>query len=462
VLTDYIERSDLLARARRGAAAVGHLTLDGQPFAVSVMSRGEAEFIAVVEPYAVRDRQTERLRDVLPWIDQTPAMIACLDLGGRFLHANAALRARLGKGSADMLPFGELVVPPDRAKASTALAVVAEGGLPAPVSLRLVGLAEQVIEVEMTASLVRSADGQALGLCAVLLDVSRRNALERDQEAYTHDLEQLYLQLERRSDELAQANADLRQARLERLEAEELARVEQMKSAFLDVAAHELRTPVTIISGVLGCLPLVSDEAPRETLLAAADRAVVRLTAILDTALKLLASGRPDFTGRFKPRSLGKLLRAALDDVQPLVQLRRQRTELTVEPGLPLVTVDASMMRDVVANLVMNAIKFTPDGGAIQISAGLEDDEHCWLAVCDTGIGIAQEDLPFIFDGFFGTLDTKRHSSGSYEFNTRGPGLGLAVVRKFVDHHRGTLSVDSTPGTGTCFRIVLPLRRRAG
>src|SRR5581483_6857638 len=119
-----------------------------------------------------------------------------------------------------------------------------------------------------------------------------------------------------------------------------------------------------------------------------------------------------------------------------------------VPPGVPRALVDADRLRQILANLVRNAIRHTPEGGIIALSAQVEGS---WvvLAVADTGEGIAPEHLPRIFDRFYRVDQARTRSSG-------GAGLGLAIVREFVEGMGGKVTVESTVGEGSCFRVYLP------
>jgi signal transduction histidine kinase len=122
---------------------------------------------------------------------------------------------------------------------------------------------------------------------------------------------------------------------------------------------------------------------------------------------------------------------------------------LEIPVGLPLIQSDPQSMEELISNLLGNAINYSPDGGEIVVSAGLKAD---FLEVCvsDTGIGIAAEEIPKIFDKFYRVKDPRtRH--------LRGTGLGLAIVKAIVDSNGGSVEVDSKPGLGTTFRVLLPI-----
>ncbi|MBI2301914.1 MAG: PAS domain-containing protein [Armatimonadetes bacterium] len=394
------------------------------------------------------------------WLDQLPAMAAWFDSQGRCLAANDALRTRL---QAD--PVGrsleDLLTEPDRGRLAPGLAAARAGERLSDLEVGLLGAHGRRLAAQMSTAPLPAALTVAGGFQAVFHDVADYASVQHEMEAYTHDLEQLYLRLERRSLELEQANEALHRARIEISEAEEVARLERLRTAFLDVAAHELRTPLTLINGILDYLKACETEAEPRALIETAGRSARRLGGIVDNALKLIQSNRPGFSARFKLCSLRHTLEAAVDDVRPFLDLRRQYLVLDLPEDLPRLVMDRSMVRDVAVNLLTNAIKFTPDYGRLELLAEQPDPHHLHFVVADNGVGIGAEDLPHVFDPGFASLDTTHHSSGVYEFNKRGPGIGLAIVRKFVDLHQGSVAVDTVPGRGTRFTVTLPLRRAA-
>jgi signal transduction histidine kinase len=150
----------------------------------------------------------------------------------------------------------------------------------------------------------------------------------------------------------------------------------------------------------------------------------------------------------------------AVDDVRPFVELRHQRLVLEVPPELGRVDLDEQKIRDALNHLLLNAVKFTPDGGTVTVSASRDREGGAVIKVADTGVGIASADLGNVFDRFFTTGEVSHHSSGHYEYGKKGLGLGLSVVKAFVQMHGGTVSVESAEGKGTTFTIRLPAAQR--
>src|SRR5262249_30021903 len=120
--------------------------------------------------------------------------------------------------------------------------------------------------------------------------------------------------------------------------------------------------------------------------------------------------------------------------------------------------VDADKLSAAVVNLLTNAIKFTPDGGEISLSARLTGPDEAEIQIADQGIGLPPRALAYLFQPFFTQFDSSRHSSGDFGFNKRGLGLGLSIVKQFVELHGGRVSAESVVDQGTKVTIRLPRR----
>ena len=129
---------------------------------------------------------------------------------------------------------------------------------------------------------------------------------------------------------------------------------------------------------------------------------------------------------------------------------------MKLDANLGSLTIEAQKIRDCVEHLLLNAIKFTPDQGMICLSARRKPDGIVEIKISDSGVGIEPSSLPHIFEPFFTSFDVSRHSSGQFEFGRRGLGLGLTLVKAFVEMHGGQVQATSEPGKGTTFTITLP------
>ena len=148
---------------------------------------------------------------------------------------------------------------------------------------------------------------------------------------------------------------------------------------------------------------------------------------------------------------VGTLLRAIAEKFLPQSQRAGVNIELDIAPNLPLLFADGDRMAQVFTNLVDNALKFTPQGGRVTLTASTVRDEFC-ITVTDTGMGISEEELPHVFQRFY-QADPARKGG-----ETHGAGLGLAIAHEIVMAHGGRISVRSSKDSGTSFDVALPLK----
>jgi len=226
-----------------------------------------------------------------------------------------------------------------------------------------------------------------------------------------------------------------------------------MKDEFLMTVSHELRTPLTAIYGWVRVL--AGREMPRgeqAKALAAIERNALAQTRLIDDLLDVSRA----IAGKLRLESrlvdLPGVLRGAVETLTPAAGAKRITLNTTIDPTLEAVPADPDRLQQIVWNLLSNAIKFTPEGGRIDIRAGRADDAHVEVLVSDTGIGIAREFLPYVFDRF-------RQADAGTRRRYGGLGLGLAIARHLVELHGGTLGVHSEgEGRGATFRVLLPSR----
>jgi signal transduction histidine kinase len=254
--------------------------------------------------------------------------------------------------------------------------------------------------------------------------------------------------------ELRGANARLTQVNAS------LAEASQLKTAFIEVASHEFNTPITLVLG-LSELLLLKDpgrNAEDRQVIEQIARSAKQLARLVADTLTLMRSNAFGTTVHRSPVDLGFLLHEAADRLMPFVQVRRLRFDVDVAADLGTFELDAPKVRDAVLNLLTNALKFTPDGGEIALSARLTGADEAQIVVEDKGIGMEDRAVKRLFEPFFTEFDPSRHSTGDFGFEKRGLGLGLCIVRQFVELHGGRIDAESERGRGTRVTIHLPRR----
>jgi signal transduction histidine kinase len=242
---------------------------------------------------------------------------------------------------------------------------------------------------------------------------------------------------------------------------ERLTEANRLKGAFIEVASHELNTPVTVVLGMLELWRMSQSPSASPQERQWVDRiaaAAARLARTVERMLKLVRNREFSQALDKQPTELEPLVRQAIDELAPYLELRSLAVSVSVDPNLGSIEVDQSKIADVLTNLLANAIKFTPDGGTIRFEACKEPTDENWvrISVRDEGAGVSLPDQQHLFEPFFTGFDTLRHSSGDYQFGKRGIGLGLWLVKTFVEMHGGRVEVSSTPGAGSTFAFVLP------
>jgi signal transduction histidine kinase/CheY-like chemotaxis protein len=228
---------------------------------------------------------------------------------------------------------------------------------------------------------------------------------------------------------------------------EELKELDRLKSEFINIAAHELRTPLAILMGHASLLVEELDGFAGQRM-EIIERNAIHLRELINDMLTLrhLESGMARL--RPEPCDLAELVATSTSDLQSLAQDKQQTVNIIIEDGMPPVMVDRQRLNLVLSNLFMNATKFTPEGGTITIRGWTKDNEVL-ISVEDNGIGIPQDEIDKIFERFYQVADslTREHS---------GMGLGLAIVRGMVDLWQGRIWVESKVGVGSTFTFSIP------
>jgi signal transduction histidine kinase/CheY-like chemotaxis protein len=230
---------------------------------------------------------------------------------------------------------------------------------------------------------------------------------------------------------------------------DELKKLDHMKSEFINIAAHELRTPLAIL---MGYASILEDEATGETRerMEIVVRNAMRLRSLMDDMLNLryLETGESAYTP--EPVQFSDIARSALTDMLPLARDKSQDVRVDVPDSLPIMLVDRQKLEIALTNLLSNSIKFTPSKGRIALTARVDSD-HLLVAIEDTGIGIPPDAYERIFEPFVQIEDSLTREHG-------GIGLGLTIARGMVERCGGTIMVQSVLGKGSRFLVRVPLQ----
>jgi signal transduction histidine kinase len=228
----------------------------------------------------------------------------------------------------------------------------------------------------------------------------------------------------------------------------DLGRSNELRRQMTADIAHDLRSPLTVIAGYTESMRdgVLEPSSERLQVIEQEVQHLQHLVEDLRTLSLADANELPLNRGRVAPAELIERTGAAYAH-----QARQGFVELEthIAPDLPEVQVDAERMAQVLGNLVSNAVRYTPPGGKIILSAQ-EDGGSLSLSVEDNGEGIPAEILPNIFERFYRADDARHQDAGE-------TGLGLAIARSIVEAHGGTIAVRSAPGQGACFTITLPV-----
>jgi signal transduction histidine kinase len=302
-----------------------------------------------------------------------------------------------------------------------------------------------MLPIEVVAGKILNERGEPIAVVSALHDLRQQVENERLYE----ELKRLNLDLE---DRIRAATQHLEEQNAQLLwQAHEVEKANKLKSEFLASMSHELRTPINAIVGYAALLlegmfgelsPQQKD--PLDRTRAAADHLRALIDDILDLAK--IEAGKMQFLP--EPLTLSDVLHEASQQIEPMMRRKSLAYTLDIAPDAPTIVSDRTKLKQVLLNLLSNAMKFTNRGGVSVVvrphAMGVRVD------VNDTGIGIRPEHLSVIWEDF-----RQVDQSRTREFG--GTGLGLSITRKLVERLGGTISVESIVGVGTTFTLMLPL-----
>lgn len=401
-------------------SALSHVAAVGLAAARNDLHRRASEMARHARDQAV----LEAIGDLVAWHDDTGSVTFASQASERLLGVMP--RQLLGKGLFDRVQVA------DRPAYLKALSDAATASLPVTIEMRLharrrdaagMNLDPEVIWVEMKAKLIKSSSDEFV-VVSVMRDITQAKRHEEEIEA-------------------ARADAE---------------RASDLKGRFLATVSHELRTPLNAIIGfseILGSdamQPLESER--RQEYARIIHSSGHHLLDVVNTLLDISKIETGNFDLSPETFSLRELVASSCD----LMQLKADEGGIELRRDLPNtlpeVVGDPRACRQIVINLLSNAVKFTPSDGEISVALR-RDGRNVVLSVADTGIGIAEADLPRLGDPFF-------QAKSSYDRPYEGTGLGLSVVRGLVGLHNGRMSIESAPGRGTTVTVTLPLDCRLG
>lgn len=275
----------------------------------------------------------------------------------------------------------------------------------------------------------------------------------------------LVADLRRREAEQAELNRQLSATK------EQLERLDSVKTDFVTIASHELRTPLTQIRGYSDIMEAMNEEGLLDhdqiaSMTGNLRKAADRLESLIEAMLDVSQLDVDAMDLHFATLSIDSVMRGAIEPLMESIKSRKLMVSARGLRALPPIQGDMQRLAQAFRNVVLNAIKYTPDGGRIDITGRLQDDEIL-IAVRDSGIGIDPKNHELIFEKFFRTHDPGLHSTGTTKFLGAGPGLGLTIARGVIEGHGGRIWVESEREDrqalpGSTFWIALPLSPPAG
>ena len=284
------------------------------------------------------------------------------------------------------------------------------------------------IPIEDSGAPIKDDDGAVIGAILVFHDITERRAAERERE-------RLF-----KSEKSARGEAE---------------NANRLKDEFLATVSHELRTPLNAILGWSSMLKrgMLKEENVRNAM-SIIERNAKAQAEIISDILDVSSIITGKFQIESQPVELAPVIRSAVETHQPAADAKSITLTLVLDENAGLVNGDADRLQQIIWNMVSNAIKFTPEGGRVEVSLK-QIDSHIEISVSDSGIGIERKFLPFVFERF-------RQADSSTTRADRGLGLGLAIVRHLVELHGGTVSAESEgENEGATFTVKLPLAARS-
>ncbi len=223
-----------------------------------------------------------------------------------------------------------------------------------------------------------------------------------------------------------------------------------LKYEFITIAAHKLRTPLTRIKWIAELVASKTVDTGDQKLLGEVSDSVDELVELVDIMLETSKEDERGYLYTFKPVDLTALATAVITEFKSRFEKKHVALLFQPDRDIPHISADARRLSAVLHVIIDNALLYTGDGGSVTLRIGTEKG-RVYFSVTDTGIGMRQEDIPYIFEKFFRT-------HGATLIHTEGTGLGLYMVKRIIERHGGTISITSPgEGKGTMVRIMMPV-----
>ncbi len=228
--------------------------------------------------------------------------------------------------------------------------------------------------------------------------------------------------------------------------------IEHIKSQFVSMVAHELKTPLAAVQGFLNILLDDSIETDKEKEKDYLNRSITRLNGLKDLVNDLLDISRMELKTKIREIEEIHLQQVVQNSIQMLefeIAKKKISVAITLEKELPVIKADVNEISRMITNLVSNAVKYNCEGGKIFIDASAKNN-YVWIRIKDSGIGMKPEEKSRLFTEFYRIKNEKTRGIS-------GTGLGLTIVKRIVDSYHGKIEVESEFGTGTAFTVYLPI-----
>jgi signal transduction histidine kinase len=286
------------------------------------------------------------------------------------------------------------------------------------------------------------------------LDEIRNLFFSASESSMVEELQAQNKELVRVLSELTQSRRELEKANSELQEAnDKLKRVDEMKSRFISTIAHEVRTPLNAITGLVSLLARNKGEPlnpQQREIVERLEKSVTMLIQLVNDLLDLSRLQARRMQIKVQAFDVAELIDSTCNGFKQTASDKGVSFNYEVDPNLPSIASDPTKVAQVITNLASNAIKFTPSGGSVTIKASAEVNDIWRVEVSDTGMGIAEDQIPLIFEEFRQVNISNPNHSG-------GTGLGLPISRRLVELLGGRIKVMSVVGAGSTFTVIWPV-----